>query len=178
MKLAIESIPSEGIDIDLSSQGGFDQGELEALGSEADVVLCRPVSGQMRIYRLDQEVFVTGDLETAVEQTCCRCLGAFELPLHANVSYTFQPEGEPQPEEQELKEEDTRISFYTRSEIDLAPIAIEQIQLAIPMKPLCGPECRGLCPACGANRNEGDCGCKEEKVGERFAVLKNFKINQ
>ncbi len=178
MKLTVESIPSEGIDINLSSQGSFDQGELEALGSEADVALCRPVSGHMQIYRLDQEVYVNGDLETAVGQTCCRCLGAFELPVHADVSYTFQPMGESQPEEQELKEEDPRISFYTRSEIDLAPIAIEQIQLAIPMKPLCAPECRGLCPACGANRNEGDCGCEEEKVDERFAVLKDFKVNK
>ena len=178
MKLTVESIPSEGIDIDLSSQGSFDQGELEVLGSEADVVLCRPVSGQIRIYRLDQEVFVNGDLETAVEQTCCRCLEGFELPVHADVSYTLQPKGEPLPEEQELKEEDTRVSFYTRSEINLVQIALEQIHLAIPMKPLCAPECRGLCPACGANRNEGDCGCKEEKVGERFAVLKDFKINK
>jgi len=176
MKLTVDRIPSEGIDIDLSPQESFDEGELEVFSSEVGVILCRPVLGHLRIYRLEREVFIKGDLETAVEQKCCRCLGAFELSLHADVSYTFQPKGESLPEEQELKEEDTQITFYTRSEIDLTQIALEQILLTIPMKPLCSSDCMGLCPKCGSNRNRVDCGCREEKVDARFAALRNFKV--
>jgi uncharacterized protein len=44
-------------------------------------------------------------------------------------------------------------------ELDLAPLARDAIVLELPMAPLCRPDCAGLCPRCGANRNEGDCGC-------------------
>ncbi len=44
-------------------------------------------------------------------------------------------------------------------ELDLAPLARDAIVLELPMAPLCRPDCAGLCPRCGANLNEGACGC-------------------
>ena len=51
------------------------------------------------------------------------------------------------------------ISFYRDDEIDLSELLREQFYLALPMKPLCREDCRGLCPQCGVNRNTGTCDC-------------------
>ena len=175
MKLAIETIPSEGMDVDLSAPGASHTG---AFGSEVDILFRRPVAGRVRVYRLHGEVFVSGALETGVEQTCCRCLEPFELPVEAAVAYTFQPATDSLPEEQELKEEDTRICYYTSGEIDLSQVVIEQVLLSIPMKPICSSECKGLCPQCGSNRNLDACGCEEKRVDPRFGALEKFKVEK
>jgi uncharacterized protein len=47
--------------------------------------------------------------------------------------------------------------------------------MAIPMKPLCREDCRGLCPECGADWNAGDCACEKTKVDPRLEVLKGLK---
>ena len=43
--------------------------------------------------------------------------------------------------------------------LDLAPLVRDALVLELPMAPLCRDDCAGLCPQCGANRNEGQCGC-------------------
>jgi uncharacterized protein len=60
-------------------------------------------------------------------------------------------------------------------EVDLRPLLIEQIQLNVPMKPLCRPDCAGICPTCGANLNAGSCGCATEEVDPRWKALEALK---
>jgi uncharacterized protein len=62
-------------------------------------------------------------------------------------------------EELELAEEDLNLVTVPEPLIDTRPIVIEQLHLAIPMKPLCREDCKGLCNQCGADLNEGSCGC-------------------
>jgi uncharacterized protein len=56
----------------------------------------------------------------------------------------------------------------------LAPLIRELVWLAIPMKHLCDPECRGLCSHCGVNLNDGQCQCEEIRVDPRLARLKEL----
>ena len=51
----------------------------------------------------------------------------------------------------------------------------EQFYLALPMKPLCGDDCKGLCPVCGTNLNRGTCDCKRDWEDPRLAALKTLK---
>ena len=53
----------------------------------------------------------------------------------------------------------------------------EQFYLALPMKPLCRDDCRGLCSMCGANLNRSTCDCKHDFADPRFAALKEFRRN-
>jgi uncharacterized protein len=48
--------------------------------------------------------------------------------------------------------------------------------LALPMKPLCRDDCRGLCPVCGGNRNLVACACAQRTPDPRLAVLKDLKL--
>ncbi len=78
----------------------------------------------------------------------------------------------------ELAPGDLTQSFYEGTEIDLTPLMYEQIMLALPTRPLCGEECRGLCPQCGINRNTGQCACVAEAGDPRWSVLRNLKIDR
>ena len=63
-------------------------------------------------------------------------------------------------------------------EIDLRDGIQEQVVMALPSKPLCDEKCKGLCPMCGADRNQRDCGCKRESITSQFAVLKTLKLKK
>jgi len=58
--------------------------------------------------------------------------------------------------------------------IDLAPLARELSLLSMPTKVLCRPDCLGLCQECGANLNEGDCGCAEAAIDPRLSALQQL----
>ena len=57
---------------------------------------------------------------------------------------------------------------------DLDPLITEDIFLDLPSKLLCSEDCKGLCPVCGKNRNEGDCGCEKQTVDPRLEILKQL----
>ena len=67
------------------------------------------------------------------------------------------------------------VEFYSERTISLRDLAIEQIQLMIPMKPLCDESCLGLCPRCGVNRNRESCQCEESIGDERWGALMQFR---
>jgi len=77
-------------------------------------------------------------------------------------------------DEREVAEEDVDISYYTDDQIDLIELLREQFYLALPMKPLCREDCRGLCPQCGVNRNTGTCECEPGWEDPRLAPLKGL----
>jgi uncharacterized protein len=58
--------------------------------------------------------------------------------------------------------------------IDLNVLVNDAVILNLPIKHLCSPECRGLCPYCGANLNRGDCGCRVEEIDPRLEVLRKL----
>ena len=98
------------------------------------------------------------------EQTlrCVRCLGTVTAPASADLDLLIEIGGtEAAEEERALEKQDLGVIFLERPLLDTRPILIEQIQLGIPMKPLCREECAGLCSSCGADLNQGPCGCGE-----------------
>lgn len=118
---------------------------------------------------------VFGRLNAALELECCRCLEPFRLPVGVDVDLMYLPASENTTEgDVEIEESDLRTAFYTDGQIDLAQLMHEQFQLTLPMKPLCGGDCRGLCAVCGGNRNKSTCQCVETWADPRLAVLKSL----
>jgi len=86
--------------------------------------------------------------------------------------------GQPQDEEEvELAEEDLIAATYDGEEIDFSDEIAEQVLMAIPFKPLCSEDCRGLCSSCGADLNMSTCGCDRQDMSLKFSALKNFKVD-
>jgi len=141
---------------------------LQALG----VLSFTSPSWEGKISFLDPGYYLSGRLDYAQGLACDRCLGK----VKESVSIAFELlilvyQGGPKAAEQELEEQDLNVVHVEGDELDTTPIFMEQLQLNVPMRPLCKADCAGLCPQCGANRNEGACGCDNRRVDPRWEAL-------
>src|SRR5206468_5397173 len=135
-----------------------------------------PVSLAFDIHKDQQQFRLVGTVTTKLELPCSRCLEPFTLPVDAPFDLRYQPHTANQGEgEREIEEDDLTTAFYENDQIDLAQLMREQFYLALPMKPLCQAECRGLCPVCGTNLNRAACDCNREWEDPRMAALRAFR---
>jgi len=122
---------------------------------------------------LAEEIRIRGHLATRLETSCDRCLGAVEIPLSCDFDLYYRPmQTIAKEEEIEIPADEMEIGFYSGDGIELADVATEQVILSVPMKVICGPECRGLCPVCRVNRNLTFCDCAPPQYDSPFASLK------
>jgi uncharacterized protein len=132
-----------------------------------------PLTGQVRMLRTPRSVFVRGHLDTRVEVECGRCLAATEVPLSFDLETEYYPEidivtGQHLP----APNDDLAFTIDHNHELDLGEAVRQHLLLEIPMQTLCDEACRGLCPNCGQNLNEGPCDCPGEEADERFTPLR------
>ena len=121
---------------------------------------------------LGPDIRFRGHLGTKVESTCARCLVKVEIPVESDFDLTYQPMAAIAREEDvQVPAEDLEVGFYTGPGIEVADVVTEQVNLFMPMQVVCSPECRGLCPVCGANRNLEACKCSEAPSESPFASL-------
>ena len=131
------------------------------------------ISGEvMRIeggYALSARLVYAGQLE------CSRCLAPYPFQQEEDFSLVLYPKRVLTEEETELAKEDLDAVFYDDPVVPLAPIAEERVQMAMPMKPLCREDCKGLCPACGNDLNLGPCAGAHDAVDPRWEALRALK---
>ncbi len=135
-----------------------------------------PVHLSGELFRVDGDIAFSGDIETVAALSCSRCVEPFDLPLglHFNLLYVAAPE-ETLKGESRVHDDSITISHYDGERIDLDELLAEQIYLGLPLKPLCTPDCKGLCAGCGANLNLEACRCREERSGDpRLLGLKSL----
>ena len=147
-----------------------------AFATEHDFTIAAPVALAFEIFKDKAQFRLAGRVETVVELVCGRCLEPFMRPVDAPFDLRYQPHTHNAGEgEREIEEDDLSTAFYENDTIDLGQLMLEQFYLALPMKPLCREDCRGLCPICGTNVNRGACDCKREWEDPRLSVLKALK---
>ena len=148
----------------------------EQLPAEEDFRLAAPVSLAFDIFKDKEQFRLVGGVQTTLELPCSRCLESFTLPVEQTFDLRYQPHARNTGEgEREIEEDDLTTAFYEDDEIDLGQLMREQFYLALPMKPLCADDCKGLCPLCGTNLNGGACRCKREWDDPRMAALRGLK---
>jgi len=147
----------------------------DQLPGEEDFRIAAPVSLAFDIFKDKQEFRLVGRVQTTLELPCSRCLEPFTLPVDQTFDLRYQPRVQNTGEgEREIEEDDLTTAFYENDEIDLGQLMREQFYLALPMKPLCTDDCKGLCPVCGTNLNRGSCDCKREWEDPRMAALRGL----
>jgi len=157
----------------------LDRPELLALG---------PVAWHGSLVYTDPGYLLRGRLSYDQTLACIRCLRPHVASTSAEVELLVVVEahhkkaqkpprtsGPAEGEETELAEGDLDTLVVAEEVLDTRPILIEQLQLNLPMKPLCRPDCRGLCPRCGADLNSGRCACAEPETDPRWAALASLK---
>ena len=124
------------------------------------------------------EYVVDGTVHFTADFSCSRCLEPYPFANTSNFHVRFRPRPAATPENEEVEiteAEELDVEFYTEREIPLRDLALEQVQLSIPMKPLCDENCLGLCPNCGANRNRETCRCETQAADERWGALAGIR---
>jgi len=119
-----------------------------------------------------------GSLAATVPQLCGRCLAGFDLTVSPSIEARFVPSPTGRGDEQELGADDLETDVYDQGTLDLSALLETETSLALPMKPLCREECRGLCPICGENRNTTACACQERAPELRWEPLKAWAARQ
>jgi uncharacterized protein len=122
--------------------------------------------GAARFGRTPQGLVTEVSLSGRTHSECARCLEDFELPVATEFTelYAFD----------ERSTTESQLLVPANHQIDLAPIGREYLLLDMPITPLCRPECKGLCPICGASRNHENCDHQSFSEDPRFAVLKDL----
>lgn len=144
MKIDINKIPLEGLTLE-------EEVNPSGLDLETDIVkFLEPIKIRAEVSKITNAVTVNLNLSGSMHLSCSRCLREFNVALKKILRLNYQVNPAP-----------ARRGGVNKSEpiIDLDQDIKEEIILDYPIKPLCNPDCKGLCPKCGKNLNEGGCSC-------------------
>jgi uncharacterized protein len=101
------------------------------------------------------EIQVKGHVTVAMETDCDRCLEGYG-------------------EETAIDPGEAEMGFFEGGGVELNDVLREYVLLSLPMQRLCRPECKGMCPVCGKNRNLSECQCPREAADDRWSALKSI----
>lgn len=169
MAIKINDIPPEGLSLELSQKLDlFDEGTV-ATPFSATITIKPGVEGVLHL---------TGSIQAETLLECSRCLNRFPYRVREpRLEVELMPAiAKPGGVERELERAELDVEFYEGEEFEPLDFIREQILLSVPMIPLHSPDCRGLCPVCGTNLNEKECGCARDMEREPgpFAGLKDL----
>ncbi|HEY0158294.1 MAG TPA: DUF177 domain-containing protein [Thermoanaerobaculia bacterium] len=136
------------------------------------------IAGAAREGDLEAEYIADGTVSFTADLTCARCAEAYPFANTSTFHVRFRPRPEVSAENEEVEitdKEELDVEFYSDRSVPLKDLALEQVQLSIPMKPLCDEGCLGLCPTCGVNRTREACSCGDSIVDERWGALKGLR---
>ncbi|MBI4826123.1 MAG: DUF177 domain-containing protein [Nitrospirae bacterium] len=165
MKILVSDIPSEGLEKEFDIPISLEEGGIE-----------KAVHVSMRVMKYGASVVVEGHAGMTATLSCSRCLEDFPYSMEVDFTDEYVPDTEiARASEHELGSDELDIGYYSNDEIDVKELIKEQMLLQVPIKLLCKPDCRGLCPKCGKDLNTGSCTCREEEVDPRLAKLSELK---
>jgi uncharacterized protein len=125
-----------------------------------------PVVIDARFESVMDGVLVTAEVRLRVSAECGRCLDPVELHLAAPVQELYAYEADP---------EDDEGLTVSGDALDLEPVVRDAVVLALPLNPLCDPDCQGLCATCGARLADVEPGHRHDEVDPRWAALALLK---
>jgi uncharacterized protein len=181
MQVSVEEIGAQGLELDYT-YSLEDLPILAQLQEDGTAKWVTPVACHVRVHKVAQIIEVSGSTEVTVRMQCSRCLGEqpFELNVDFHQSFVEQlPQVTDDEEgEIELSAEEMGLELFDGESIDLRDEIQQQIVLALPIRPLCAEECKGLCSVCGANLNTSECSCHGGNISMHFAALRDFKVEK
>ena len=178
-RISINDLPPDGKEFDLDDQAIWQTPMREF---EMDCRISSPLSAHISVLPAEGGCLVRGELRGQVVLPCNRCAEDVTVTVDSHFENFEETAAEPEDEEAATTGEDlleSRVVVENGvSYLDLGAICWEEFVLALPVNPLCRPDCKGLCPQCGANLNDGPCQCAPEEGDPRMAVLRGLKLRK
>lgn len=135
--------------------------DLVAIPEGADIDL------DLKLEAVSEGVLVTGTLSAPVAGECSRCLEPFTDEVELRLTELF---AYPDSATDETTEED-EVYLVEDEQIDLEPLVIDSVGLALPLQPLCSEDCLGLCSECGVRLAIAESGHGHDILDPRWAGL-------
>ena len=160
------------------SVGASRTGEFDATPLEVENEAPSLVKGKVTLTRTDNGIWVAGRVDITVDHVCSRCLVPFTSSLHIEMDDVFLPvvdvlSGTKLRHEDEADIDADKLGIDDHHVLDLSGALLEYRQAAMPLAPLCRPDCKGLCPECGTDWNESTCAC-EPHLDPRWDKLREL----
>jgi len=144
-----------------------------AFADIAGVAPLGPVTAKLTASYADGLIEVSGDVACRFRLTCSRCLDPVEDELCVPFHETFKVVSREAASATDEQDGEDFVPIEGER-LELRPYVVEELIVQLPLAPLCREDCKGLCPECGSNRNEAECGCATEKIDPRLAALKGW----
>lgn len=161
MKLElIEILSNSGAVREFEGDAEFDRDDLPD-----GVAFNEPVHIKGRAENIGGQVEISARVTARLDTVCARCMK--EISEDVDFGFSERIAGKD-------SQEDDDVILLEGSEVDVADLALNNFITISPMKYLCKEDCKGLCPRCGADRNQTDCGCENDAVDPRFDVLNDL----
>ncbi|MGE5342128.1 MAG: YceD family protein [Candidatus Omnitrophota bacterium] len=117
-----------------------------------------------------------GRIQTAVSLQCVNCLDNFKVAVDSTFDVMLFPAKRMETKNTPLTMDEMEYIFFEGDQIDIDRLLAEQINLFLPINPVCSPYCKGICPTCGINLNHETCQCKDKyKTNELSGFLDKIK---
>ena len=154
-----------------SMEVSFSENVENTMGYPDVVCFSEPVVIKGVLTNTKKGILFEADGNTEAVYLCSRCLERVKVPIQFNINEMFYPSGSVENE----KEAET----FCDDEMDLTDVIQRSILENLPMKVVCKEECKGLCPKCGKNLNEGDCDCNDTEFDPRLESLRTlFNVDE
>jgi DUF177 domain-containing protein len=178
MKISVDDVPQSPKEINFS-ESVEELNEIYRRSKNPDFEFPPLLEVDLVYYRAGPELFFSGNFSGRFTACCGRCLDKFKFILSKGFEFVLTP-GPVKSERgaEELRADELGLSFYSSDEIELAPLIMEQVMLALPTRPLCSDDCRGLCGGCGANLNSDPCVCSSATGDPRMAIFRTLKVGR
>ena len=138
------------------------------------VVSVDGVSIEVDIQKAGEEYFCQADVKVRITGECARCLTNYPTELAGRTDFIICSDSEENRVRATEDSEDYVFLKGTDLRADISEPVRQTAVLSLSLKPLCSEDCRGLCPQCGTNLNEGTCDCVKESIDPRWEGLKGL----
>jgi uncharacterized protein len=178
MEFKVSELEQEPIDFDLQVKpGAIDFGdEAEQSGPLASAGRAEVIHEHRGPKEIIADIRLKGNYSGNFEVPCARCIEPVTIPLAGEFDLIFRPIGaDAGAPERSISAPETEIGYYQKDSLLLEDVLREQVLLALPVRTLCKPDCKGLCPRCGQNRNSQVCSCDEGPNDPRWEALAGLR---
>ena len=178
MEFKVSELEREPIEFEV----GLAPGAVD-LGEEAEQVGQLATAGRAEVLHehrgpkdIVADIRLKGSFAGTFQVPCARCVEPVVIPLSAEFDLIFRPsQADSEPLERSITAPETEIGYYQGDSLLLEDVLREQVLLSLPGRTLCKPDCKGLCPRCGENRNSTACTCEEGPADPRWEALAGLR---
>ncbi len=178
MEFKVSELEREPIDFDLElAPGAVDFGcEAEQQGPLAASGRAEVLHEHRGPREIVADIRLRGRFGGNFQVPCARCVEPVRIPLETDFDLIFRPAAaDAEPTERSITAPESEIGYYQEDSLALEDVLREQVLLSLPARTLCKPDCKGLCPRCGANRNSQPCTCDEGPRDLRWEALAGLR---